>query len=67
MDIAEVSHSGKSQVVRLPEGFQFEGTEVLIKKVGEAVVLLPYRGDWQALFDKYGDVFGGLHGVNRGS
>jgi antitoxin VapB len=24
---------------------------VLIKKVDDAVVLLPYRSDWQALFD----------------
>ena len=51
MDIADVIHSGQSQVVRLPEGFRFEGTKVLIKKVGDAVVLLPYRSDWRALFD----------------
>ncbi|HSN74988.1 MAG TPA: type II toxin-antitoxin system VapB family antitoxin [Anaerolineae bacterium] len=51
MDTAEVIHSGQSQVVRLPEGFRFEGTKVLIKKVGDAVVLLPYRNDWQVLFD----------------
>ena len=51
MDTAEVIHSGHSQAVRLPEGFRFEGTKVLIKKVDNAVVLSSYRGDWQALFD----------------
>jgi antitoxin VapB len=51
MDIAGVTHSGQSQVVRLPEEFRFEGTKALIKKVGDAIVLMPYRNNWQAVFD----------------
>lgn len=51
MDTAKIFQSGRSQAVRLPKEYRFDGTQVLIKKVGDAVVLLPYRGGWQALFD----------------
>lgn len=35
--------------MRLPKEFRFEGTEVLIKRVGNAVVLLPAASSWDAL------------------
>lgn len=41
--------NGRSQAVRLPKEFRFEGTEVYIKKVGNAVVLLPIENSWDAL------------------
>jgi antitoxin VapB len=34
---------GRSQAVRLPKGFRFEGTEVRISKVGEKVILEPLK------------------------
>ncbi len=43
--------NGRSQAVRLPKEFRFDGTEVYIKKVGNAVVLLPTNHSWDALFD----------------
>lgn len=33
------------------KGFRFTGTEVLIKRVGDAVVLLPKVRSWDALID----------------
>lgn len=51
MDTAKIFQSGRSQAVRLPKEYRFDGTQVLIKRVGNAVVLLPYQGAWQALFD----------------
>lgn len=47
MQTAKLFMNGKSQAVRLPKEFRFEGEEVVIKKVGEMVVLLPlvYRAD----------------------
>ncbi|MBN8440769.1 MAG: antitoxin [Thauera sp.] len=50
MDTAKLFINGRSQAVRLPKEFRFEGDEVLIKRVGDAVVLLPLRG-WRTLFD----------------
>ena len=51
MKLAKLFHIGKSQAVRLPEGFRFEGDAVFIKKVGETVVLIPQRASWQTLID----------------
>jgi antitoxin VapB len=41
MDTAKIFTNGKSQAVRLPKEFRFEGKEVFIKKVGNTVVLIP--------------------------
>ena len=51
MRTARLFKNGGSQAVRLPKEFRFEGSRVFIKKVGDAVVLLPRQGSWQMLFD----------------
>jgi len=51
MRTAELFKNGRSQAVRLPKEFRFEGTQVFIKKVGNAVVLIPEQDSWQTLFD----------------
>jgi antitoxin VapB len=43
--------NGRSQAVRLPKKFRFEGSQVYIKKVGDAVILIPYQEPWQTLQD----------------
>ncbi|MBL8513313.1 MAG: antitoxin [Betaproteobacteria bacterium] len=50
MDTAKLFQNGRSQAVRLPKEFRFEGSEVAIRKVGDAVVLLPLNQSWDALF-----------------
>lgn len=45
MHTAKLFINGKSQAVRLPKEFRFEGTEVIIKRVGNTVVLFPRRYD----------------------
>ncbi len=49
MKTAKLFKNGESQAVRLPKEFRFEGTEVLIKRVGDAVVLLPAAKSWDSL------------------
>lgn len=51
METAKLFRNGRSQAVRLPKEFRFEGAEVFIKRVGNAIVLIPYREPWQTLFD----------------
>jgi len=51
MDTARIFQSGRSQAVRLPKAYRFDGTQVFIKKIGDTVVLMPYQGGWQTLFD----------------
>jgi antitoxin VapB len=43
---AKVFMSNRSQAVRLPE-FQFNTSEVFIRKVGDDVILSPRPADWE--------------------
>ncbi len=56
---AKVFWNGRSQAVRLPKEFRFEGNEVLVRREGEAVVLepVPKRG-WPDGFWKRLDELG---------
>lgn len=49
--VAKLFKNGRSQAVRLPKEFRFEGEQVFIKRVGEMVVLIPFEHPWQSLFD----------------
>ena len=40
---AKLFMHGRSQAVRLPKEFRFEGTEVQISKVGDKVILEPLK------------------------
>ena len=51
MDTAKLFMTGRSQAVRLPKEYRFEGEEVLIKRVGDAVVLLPRTRSWDTLIE----------------
>lgn len=51
MRTATLFQNGRSQAVRLPKEYRFRGDRVFIKKVGNAVLLIPYQESWQSLFD----------------
>jgi antitoxin VapB len=51
MDTAKVFTNGRSQAVRLPKEYRFEGPEVMIARLGSAVVLLPKEHGWDVLFE----------------
>ena len=51
METAKLFQNGQSQAVRLPKKYRFAGDRVLIKRMGNAVVLLPYQDSWEILFD----------------
>ena len=46
METAKIFWTGRSQAVRLPRDFRFEGAEVRIRKHGNAVILEPVADDW---------------------
>lgn len=48
--IARLFTNGRSQAVRLPREFRFDGDEVFIQKVGDAVVLTPKPASWAEFF-----------------
>lgn len=47
MDTAKLFQNGKSQAVRLPREYRFRGSKVYIKKMGNAVILIPEQDSWQ--------------------
>lgn len=49
MQTAKVFMNGNSQAVRLPKNFRLEGDEVVIKKMGDAIMLMPKRYSYAAL------------------
>ena len=51
MQSAKLFLNGRSQAVRLPKEFQFSGDDVLIQKVGDAVILLPHNKSWEIFLD----------------
>lgn len=47
METAKIFTNGRSQAVRIPKAFRFEGNEVYIKKVAEGVLLIPkHKSGW---------------------
>ncbi|MDZ8069308.1 MAG: AbrB/MazE/SpoVT family DNA-binding domain-containing protein [Nostoc sp. DedQUE08] len=51
MNTAKLSTDGIHQVVILPEDCQLTGTEVYIKKIGNAIVLIAKDNPWRSLID----------------
>jgi antitoxin VapB len=57
LDIAKLFRNGRSQAVRLPAAYRFEGDAVRISRRGRAVILEPLvlePKDWFAELDRLG-------------
>lgn len=60
MQTAKLFINGRSQAVRLPKEYRFEGNDVYIKKIGKMVVLLPKDDPWAPMvnsLDQFTDDF----------
>lgn len=60
MKTAKLFRNGRSQGVRLPREFRFEGDHVMLKPVGNGVLLLPSVRAWDSLInslDRFSDDF----------
>lgn len=51
MNTTQLITNGENQSVIIPKDFQLQGSEVYIKKIGNAVVLISKENPWQTLFD----------------
>ncbi|MEH1882510.1 antitoxin [Nostoc sp.] len=51
MNTAKLTTDGTHQIVILPKEFQLTGTEVYIKKIGNAIVLIAKHNPWESLID----------------
>ena len=60
MTTAKLFQTGRSQAVRLPKEFRFDGKEVRIRRFGLGVLLEPMQVDldaWFAALDRYDTPF----------
>ena len=61
MDTAKLFVNGRSQAIRLPKAYRFEGKEVYIKKTTEGVLLIPKTTSiwnvWEKNLNKYDEPF----------
>ncbi len=48
METAKIFENGRSQAVRLPKKFRFDGDEVFVHKIGSSVVLIPKDAVWDS-------------------
>jgi len=55
MQTARLFLNGRSQAVRLPKEYQFNGENVYIQRVGDAVILFPVDKEWEVF----------MHGLNN--
>ena len=55
MDTAKLFSSGRSQAVRLPKAYRFEGDEVIVKRFGNGVLLLPKTDPWSVMEEALGE------------
>lgn len=53
MQTAKLFKNGRSQAVRLPKEFRFEGEEVYVKRVPGGVVLLSKSDPWASIVEAY--------------
>jgi antitoxin VapB len=51
MDSAKLFQNGKSQAVRLPKNYRFRGSKVYIKRMGNAIILIPEDDSWQSMIE----------------
>lgn len=66
MVTAKLSTRGQSQTLRLPKAFQFGGGEVLMKKIGDAVVLFPKNAQWDMFLTGLAGFSGDFMEAGRG-
>jgi antitoxin VapB len=60
MKTARLFNNGRSQAVRLPKEFRFDGNDVYVKKIDNIVMLFPIEDPWVPLInslDKFSDDF----------
>ncbi|MBN3884110.1 MAG: AbrB/MazE/SpoVT family DNA-binding domain-containing protein [Nostoc sp. JL34] len=57
MNTAKLTTDGTYQIVILPKNFQLTGTEIYIKKIGSAIVLIAKDNPWQSLIESLDNFF----------
>lgn len=46
---SKIFENGRSQAVRLPKEYRFDTDEVMVNKIGDAVILMPKSSKWNGV------------------
>lgn len=60
LSTAKIFANGRSQAVRLPKEYRFDGNEVYINKIDDVVIIMPKKNPWVNLLkslNKFSDDF----------
>jgi antitoxin VapB len=50
-DTIEIQDKSGSQSIKIPDDFKINDNKVYLKKVGNALFLIPFHNPWQSLYD----------------
>jgi len=53
MMTAKLFENGRSQAIRLPKEYRFDGSEVSINKIGCVVILMPQQDKWAGFMQSF--------------
>ncbi len=51
MEYTTITEAGKDQIITLPNGFGCPGDEVIIHKIGKAMILVPKERRWETFLN----------------
>ena len=51
METAKIFENGRSQAVRLPKKYRFDTDEVIVQRLGDAVILVPKASMWRSFME----------------
>ena len=51
METAKIFENGRSQAVRLPKKYRFDTDEVIVQRLGDAVILVPKTSMWRTFME----------------
>lgn len=51
METAKLFENGRSQAVRLPKKYRLPGSEVIVQRLGYAIMLIPKESVWETFMD----------------
>lgn len=50
----DIQNDAGDQAIRIPEAYKIDDDKVYIKKLGNALYLIPFHNPWQNLFESLG-------------
>ena len=51
IETIDIDTNSTGQAISIPENFKIDDNKVYIKKMGNALFIIPYHQPWQSLFD----------------